>query len=1502
MISNTISINSSFKCNIYYHSPLQCIQSTSLVKCKYEIQENICLETEQRNLGCSSNLNEEACIFQLTDQWGNDVNCIFLQRCQTINQVQLQKFNCSDKLNKLACMNLQQKECVWVNKCLNINEDSKIKTSSECQIYNLPVTPYTCQQFQYGLCMSNGKDGDFRCVEVRLDQLQSISCNQQGLNEKACIAIKTLDQKCIFENKRCQSIESFQIISCDQKLNINACLFSKQLSRQKCEWFESSCRIFQEQNYKCITKKIVNSFVCQNSQGLCMYDEKQKSCQIIQQNKINQLHCNTIGLSREGCLQIKNENCSFYGGICQELNEQDLKSYLCNMDLNEKACINLETEFQYCQWNGIKCERIFINQDIDCPMNFVNKSIKVNGNVCQAISKPDILCKYNQKTNLCVSSLINDECNTSFINLLGCLSIQNNKQACQWIQNQCKQIKIDIIKTTTCENLGYANPYACSQVYQNDSIGCFYDKISQKCKSINVDLNHNSIKIFLNTITCKDQSLGINKVLCASITTELTPCRWHQQQCIYINQKGDIANVPCIHLQYANYQTCSLVQYNNEPCLFFENAKGCINQIDSQTNCETKGLNYIGCQLINKNCYFDKIMCIIKQDIDFIIENNDNDTKVNDYQIIQFNYNNNLKCNSRYLTKITCSQIITIGEKCIWSFNLNSCIEASIKSNDNCLAYSGTNIIINPNVCASIRMDIPEFCAFDAIKKNCKIQYYNCTTKCCTEYYMIGINAHSCSRYSSKEEGIYCYFHDSRCQELKADIVDISNQDLVKQYYNDLKLPCTSMNINSCHMINWSTSQLCYYNGQTCNNLNQQFFPNLKIFTEYPSKLNEFACLAIEATLSSQNQMKYFSYNSQTQRCKELILDSEYPFLNCEDAIGNKNLCTRYTGNKFCKWDPETLKCVTMTLDEIAEIQYCNSNLNIKTCVENKILNCYFSYENDKCVQASEDIDCDQFNQKGKVSYSVCKYINKSGQKCVYSEDLKICIKSEKEYEDVNCNCDISISSGNNRVCYNSTCGYCRWDSNNFICYQNETDTTELLCNDNLNKILCQLVKKEACIWNDIEYQCQVFTPKTSEQFEILNINASYPYNEKVCLLISEAGYYFDRELKKCIKLSDNTNQLRCDQFQMNQYACLYLTRGHYCFYDSNEQIPNNFCKFFEDEQSICNTSNLINIEVCMNLPVSCLFNGSTLQCESFQVQQTHTYWQLFDYSKNKKHHNKIACASVGSAQTEFLNENLCTQQEGKFQQCNFEKYGFWKEYTCQVYQFLFQNVDCGIQQNQQDLICQNMENQNDCPDQDLLEILPEYEKFDPEINISIEWSSINLTCRKQKINYYSEQSFIIEIKYFPKFMISITKLQKFYIISLGLKEFNFLIFQQKDSKSQNQMRKNEQQVIGLLETHFFEGYINPIRYLQRIYLQGKINQKIDTGAKKLCYSFKENRILVYYYQFQREYLKRLYYEQMYELTLDNRIYLMDQFVLRNPEIINKREQLQNQIELLKQN
>ncbi|CAD8051067.1 unnamed protein product [Paramecium primaurelia] len=1327
------------KCNMYPHSAQKCIQNTEKIRCEYDNFGHVCSNNMETNLGCSPNLNKEACLNQLTDGYNNRIQCIFQSKCKTVEKIQLQKYGCYEMFNKNSCLNVQKHSCIWQdNRCQplkqTIQDNSKI-----CNIFTAPVTPFTCAQLPSGLCMSSGYEGDFQCVELTLDQLSKLSCYELGLNEEACLAINKENQYCIFKDNECMEIKLPDIKSCDNKFSQSLCL-SIQNPDIQCEWVDNKCIKFEKNSeFQCVTYNLVNVSVCQIQNGFCQYNVRNHKCMNIEKKLIHLISCDTPGLSRLACLSVQNYNCTFINGRCQELSEFELNFFQCHMELNKQACVNILTPFQYCFWNGNNCERRIINQDYDCPLKFDNNNFIVNGNVCQAISKNNIKCKYNKQTHLCIESSINDICESSFINRFGCLSIIKSDQTCQWTSLGCKNIEV-IQYITTCASLGSANPIACSQVHEKEeNIGCYFDYIKQKCVTLTIRLNPNANKNeyqqyqqdleTLRNIQCNQIQQGINRITCSSITTKDTACMWKNNQCIQIENMKDIQNIPCLHLQYANYGACSYVQYGGEVCRYNSDIKGCVNSISPHMQCNEPGLNSSGCLKAEGKCQFINNQC----------QNPDKQTEENNNEIIEIpKPEPSQTCGSTSPTKAVCVSFTATQLICQWSKSKGFCEAVEIKENQYCLDFAKPDIQVNSNVCASILSDFPDYdyqkgnqvdknrgyCYYNKQTSICQIKKELCNTNCCTENENIGINAHSCSKFSSTEIGVYCYFMNLRCQELTFETVDITNPNEVKQYYNEIKLPCSSMNKNSCHMINWSPEQQCYYNGIICNQFNQKYHNNYRIFTEEPYILNENACIAIDGQITEFNTLKYIGYDDINNRCQELLLDPEYSYNYCEQVKGNRNICQRYTGYSYCKWDEKQLKCITIPYDEYDEIQSCDSELNVRACTDLKNISCLFSYHLDKCIKFNDvNVDCNHFQTIGKVSEQVCVQINKPGQQCQFHNYQ--CIDSTLTY--YRC----KGSSANNRSCYANTKFLCRWDSNSLQCYENYTKIEELSCLDNINIELCKKITKEACVWNDILKQCEIFNTINSIDFETFNNTGNHKFNEIACLLITGDAYYYDQYQQKCLKLTSKT--IDCNTYQMNKYACLYHTQTHNCYYDEQEILPNNKCKPFIQDQSICQTQWQINIEVCMNIYNPCIFDVATLQCQSFEFLDTMTCTDLSNYSINLQHPNKRVCSSVVQSLEETLGELLCVEDKVNTQECKFQKYCFWSNYSCEIYQIVYNHLDSKSGQEQSQKECPEFQKVDTC-----FEEITKNESYGKNIQQLIEnnWVFINETCNMQIIKY----------------------------------------------------------------------------------------------------------------------------------------------------------------------
>jgi len=79
---------------------------------------------------------------------------------------------------------------------------------------------------------------------------------------------------------------------------------------------------------------------------------------------------------------------------------------------------------------------------------------------------------YDTTNYKCILSKTNDSCNSSYINLLGCVSILKTSYVCQWTSTGCKSINI-VKYQTKCKDLAFANPVACSLILE-DNLGCYF--------------------------------------------------------------------------------------------------------------------------------------------------------------------------------------------------------------------------------------------------------------------------------------------------------------------------------------------------------------------------------------------------------------------------------------------------------------------------------------------------------------------------------------------------------------------------------------------------------------------------------------------------------------------------------------------------------------------------------------------------------------------------------------------------------------------------------------------------------------------------------------------------------------------------------------------------------------------------------------------------------------------------------------------------------------------
>ncbi|CAD8050957.1 unnamed protein product [Paramecium primaurelia] len=1245
-------------CNYYPMDPLACISKTEGIMCQFSVFENACVPTQSTNLGCSPQLNKRACLNQLRNIDGNEAKCYFGSRCVEAKEHYLQNLGCSPLFNRNSCASVKGKICYWDGQqCQEIK--TQFIEAQNCQsAYNVPVTPSACALIIGVKCKSGLFQNDYECQNVLDAELNTLGCKTEGLNKEGCLQIE--GQKCIFENNECN--DSSKINSCDDYINKDSCL-GIVFHNITCVWKQNKCQVLIVDNMKtCEDYVNVSPSVCAIQDGYCQF--KDGNC--IKPQLHNQ-KCNDLGLSRLSCLSIKGDNCTYINNRCEQLNEIQLIQISCN-ELNEDACVNVKTQFQFCKWTGEECVGIFINQDIDCPIQNDNNLFKFNGNVCQAISKPGVRCKYNNKTHLCEKTIESDTCTTPFLNLNACVSIL--KYACQWTSSGCNQATI-IQEQTSCLDLGFANQIACSQILKSDEDGCYYDTNSQQCRLVSDQL--------LNEIKCT--GMGLNRIGCALVLTTGQLCRWYNNQCQQIKHKNDVQAIYCLQMQYVNPATCALVEAGNEVCRYEKNAKGCVNSLNTETmTCSFPGLNAYACAQIQlKSCYYDKDLWQCKQIT--VITANTIVKKQTDKLL------SNSDCVTSSPTPDVCRSITKASAKCSWLFRENRCSNQYVTFNESCLdyntQYTGKNILINANVCASIEMEQPDYDALkgpliDKMKGYCIFEGGNCTvfkgicgTPCCSEF--VGINSHVCGRYST---GQYCYFsNELKCTELTMDIVDITIEKQVKDYYNSLQLKCSYMNKNSCHMIEWSTQQRCYFNGNLCVNINFSQYPNLNIFTADTAILNKYACLAIEAMKTVDNSAMFFGYEGKHCKLNPDIID----VTDCGSTELNSNACQMKYPEIYCRWSKSELKCKSVDSYYVENLTYCDQNLNEFACVNIPNASCFFSYQTHKCTDAPNLVECGYFGSvTGTVSRLACMNIKLDGQICGYDDKKFVCKDVSAESD----TCD--LPDGNAIACYAKTKGDCRWDEKEMLCYENDKPLTQLGCEDNVNMIICLKITTQPCEWDIIKLKCLRLK---SNQFQL--ILPDNLYNAEACVQVFGAPYKYDPNTYLCSPITaadiykeqkDPEDPLEpnilCDgSMLLNVDACLFSTMLQKCYFDKSQSAEKR-CQAFIGIQTSCDSPYQISLQMCAEVPQSCYFVKSSYECKYIKIEDSTKCSDLRDQSEQYLF-NKIACSSINYEYAEYGGTLQCfkssdpdNEPDQEFlQQCQVEKYCKWDQQTttCQL-------------------------------------------------------------------------------------------------------------------------------------------------------------------------------------------------------------------------------------------
>ncbi|KAM3138685.1 hypothetical protein pb186bvf_009249 [Paramecium bursaria] len=1170
-------------CNLDLQHPADCLLTSGL-QCFYSQFQNSCQPSTSTIMGCSINLNKLACTAQL-EKNGIPSLCYFDGRCKDAQDYHFKNLGCSDGYSYHACLQQTYYSCAWVDgKCQNHQFENY-----NCE-HQQQVSSQVCSIITEGTCVNGGMSQNYACTSVV--DLETVKCNQAGLNPFACKLIKTKSEICIFQNNQCQDLQELDTATCDLIVNQQACLSITNPS-QKCEWKNNQCMPIIVDKL-CTSYQQVNQNVCSSVLDSCYYD--QGNC-LVPTTAFNS--CTYPGLSKITCFNI-NLPCMFQNGKCQ--NAQPLNILRCDQQLNQIACLNLQTAYQYCQWDqpNNQCINIQITQTTQC--NLTN----VNGNLCKAIiSEP---CKYDQANQKCAVTEIYDTCTTKYMNLQGCVSISYAGQYCQWSNAQCNTIIITKYQTK-CTSLTFSNPNACQLVYNKDpnEQNCYFDSDRQGC---NTFLGTSS------TLGCTQ--IGLNQIGCANIRTSGLICRFYRGQCTQITDQSQLQSSNCIEVTSVNPQTCSLIVFNQERCKYNSDTMSCISSVDIyQDNCDTIGLNRFGCAaIVNHTCYFEDQRCqsVTTQNSQVILDNS--------------------FCIQSYPSRSLCLSITQTSQLCTWIPQKNQCTNMQIVQWNYCLDY----VYVNPNVCASVRVSNPNinnnsgYCIFNQSNFSCAIFQTTCSTPCCDT--LLGINAHVCSRFTSVDH--YCYFgSDLRCHEMQ---LEQNTDTYAAQFISVNSIICENLNYKACNLVNWSQQQLCLQISPTdrCQNVDISKLADYSPFYSSLARVNKFTCSG--TTLASI----YFKYDYTNKRCQTVPITDQY---SCTTDDININVCTRLTLG-YCKWDLINLKCMdapTYLSDPTLE---CSSVLNQNACNDFPNSPCMFNMLTNRCSMLqtpdpTKGCAAYQISNNITVAQLTCGFIIKLGEACLYDSTTNGCVNSVQPSN----SCEVIGS--NKYYCYSNTIPYCVWNETTHTCLDVPTtpDPTLVYQCSNVNKQLCLAIKNYACAWDTVNFICKDIPYSASASCTSVQ-NPNFLYNKKACTQITLAGSYCHWSSNQCVVTT--ALQYQCSTPPMNINSCSTKTANVQCIFTNG-----NCINFMSSLNIPCNTPG-IGVEICTQITRQpCQYNISTMTCQAITISSTTKCSSLID----SNFYNRLACISI-SPSLSLDASQAYTVCSSAF--CGYQKYCYW--------------------------------------------------------------------------------------------------------------------------------------------------------------------------------------------------------------------------------------------------
>ncbi|CAD8135474.1 unnamed protein product [Paramecium octaurelia] len=943
---------------IEYRTYDDCIRSID-DQCIWD--SDACNFTKNLELGCSELLNKKACNKQLAYASGELAKCIFISKCQPIQD--LSQVNCQDSLSKHGCMSIQKTSelcewnentysCDYVSQMDNLKDfQNKLYSASVCgriekseRLYRKDLglqVEADSKVYETGTLKNNfvSSGGYFQWYELGQPLGSGLSNLKISDREReGCIALEIVDDndyqmlfstkiqevgvnhiycryiKGIFTHQKCLLISQELQLQDQQFLTANE-IFCRYVDRNRCSYINLNC-LPQTLNSDGLEKEFSCIEGLNTQKTTCVAEalDTFRRCKGLSGNE--GCYLNTL-VSPPVCSQecivsqqslCNSDNCNW----TQESNEfiGCVPKFGCKQPgVNQYYCVNMRL---LCSWDDTNKQ---CTQLQDYQLNILDCNAVISKFSCGSIRKMGQECIWLDNEGKCIN-VLSDQKLKLFQSFPKTMVV--NRQLCMYSTGQrkytnmiCDQYQTD--KTCETEDSSSFNYELCLNTPK-----CQWDVLFEVCKVLVpqtscdalINVSASACAQFMNckynqqTKSCQSQSTnltcddqGIKKEICLGLSDQ--PCKWSNGVCSQVTS----FNQYCTSYNNVSQKVCVL--QSTEKCQFLTNK--CILVAVAPTTCQTY-FNKYACQFSTEACYFAGDSC----------------------QTLSATKYETLTCEGFYLSKKACQQIINTNEKCSWDGE--KCVYFKSTQRYNCLA----NTSLSQAGCISIISPVPRqsldeyYCAYKFPDRLCASITSSATVASCGNANLL-LNRQTCSQLTSGN----CIFVDQQCKSEPSDATS-------NRYWNyHLKtITCDQANKNTCKKVQ---NRICQLNSNFC-------------FVVIDPKL----ICSFPVNISTYNPIQYCAnsvYSDNTYatkvRCKinSAQTDCEVPsntnYYSCDEPGININICFEATYGQCAFING---KCTS----DLSNVTSCNQ-LNKQACLN---MNMECGYFNNVCTQNNTSTKC----------------------------------------------------------------------------------------------------------------------------------------------------------------------------------------------------------------------------------------------------------------------------------------------------------------------------------------------------------------------------------------------------------------------------------------------------------------------------------------------------------------------------------------------------------------